>query len=220
MFIVIKKLWRIFPIKQNSITQQLFYSQFFLCWRKLNIVFANEQHSKSIVGCAQWTQIPRIGSDNFKLNISKSCLGITFLFNWKNSPEFSNAHQHWTRPQEFFMYSNVALALCALTYEGLTAEPLIAEWMTAELLISRDLIAEWLIAEGLTAEALITLRSVLLVIIPVCHLRWKFYIFIYITRIFEKIWFVLSNFSLLTYWNNSEKNVKMALLFSASKKML
>ena len=88
MLVGIKKSCRIFPIKQKfNNSAAFFYTKKFLCRTKLNSFckFATQRATQH--QSAQWTQSPRIDFDNLKLlNISKSCRGIKFLFNWKNSP--------------------------------------------------------------------------------------------------------------------------------------
>ena len=79
-----RKLWRIFPIKQKFDTAAAFF------WDSINFVkFGNVSDSVFIVQLG-WVHngrnIPKFDKFDNIYAIKKSCRGIKFLFNWKNSP--------------------------------------------------------------------------------------------------------------------------------------
>ena len=85
-----RKLWQIFPTKQKFDTRAAFLDNpNCSIWSSLKIFGQCFQWASRLHNCQR--NYPQIGLVSKVFTIKKSCPCIKFLFNWKNSPQFSIA---------------------------------------------------------------------------------------------------------------------------------
>ena len=98
-----RKLWWIFPIKQKFDTTAAFLDNSkYSIWSRLTVFSLKTFQRASRLHNGHKT-IPNFDSFEY-LYCKKSCPGIKFLFNWKNSTQFSGAFNDWIWTPEIHVY--------------------------------------------------------------------------------------------------------------------
>ena len=116
-----RKLWWIFPIKQKFDTTAAFLDNP-KCSILSNLTIFLTVFSET----SRCTMVKKL-SPNFCLvlnifTIKKSCRGIKFLFNWKNSPWFSGAYNDWIGLQDFHALSDLRSTQSEQTSQNFKAD--------------------------------------------------------------------------------------------------
>ena len=90
IILITKKLWQMFPIKQElNITAAFFITKMFKCLKPVNFFDSPLCSLFAHQACCTMVKISKLDQiEHFWLS-KKNCRCMTFLLNWKHSPQFS-----------------------------------------------------------------------------------------------------------------------------------